>query len=58
VPTSPSQLPTADLDRLVIPLPEAELQARFEALQRKLVPQWALIEGFTDEPSGPSSSPR
>jgi hypothetical protein len=52
VPTFPSQLVTADLDRLMIPLPEAELQERFEALQRKLVPQWALIEGFTAEPYG------
>jgi PGM1 C-terminal domain len=42
---------TAD-DRLRIPLPEAELEARFEALQRKLVPQWELIEAFTDEPYG------
>ena len=41
---------TADLDRLRILLPEAELQARFEALQRKLIPQWELIEAFTDEP--------
>ena len=40
----------ADVDRPGIPLPEAELQARFEALQTKLVPQWELIEGFTDEP--------
>jgi PGM1 C-terminal domain len=42
----------ADLERLRIPLPEQELQARFDALQRKLVPQWDLIEGFTDEPYG------
>jgi PGM1 C-terminal domain/Pre ATP-grasp domain len=42
----------ADVDRLRTPLPEAELQARFEALQRKLVPQWELIEPFTDEPYG------
>ena len=41
---------TADLDRLGIPLPEAELQARFEALQRRLIPQWERIEAFTDEP--------
>jgi hypothetical protein len=37
---------TAELERL----PDAELQARFETLQRKLVPQWELIEEFTDEP--------
>jgi hypothetical protein len=43
---------TADLDRLGIPMPEADLQARFEALQRKLIPQWELIEAFTDEPYG------
>jgi len=42
----------ADSDRLRIPLPEAELQARFDALQRKLTPQWQLIEAFTDEPYG------
>jgi hypothetical protein len=41
---------TAELDGLRIPLPEAELQARFEALQRSLVRQWELIERFTDEP--------
>ena len=36
-----------------IPLPEEELQARFESLQRKLVPQWRLIEEeFTDESYG------
>jgi PGM1 C-terminal domain len=40
----------ADLDRVRSPLPEAELQARFDALQRKLVPQWELIQAFTDEP--------
>ncbi len=49
---SPRWWPTADLDRLGIPLPEEELQERFETLQRKLVPQWELIEGFTDEPYG------
>ena len=43
---------TADVDRTAIPLPEAELRARFEALQRKLIPQWELIERFTDEPYG------
>ena len=42
----------AGLDRPRIPLPESELQARFEALQRKLVPQWERIEAFTDEPTG------
>ena len=47
---APATAATADLDRLRIPLPEAELQARFEALQRKLIPQWELIEAFTDEP--------
>jgi hypothetical protein len=41
---------SADLDRRGIPLPEAELQARFEALQTKLLPQWELIETFTEEP--------
>ena len=40
----------ADFDRLGIPLPEAELQARFDELQAKLVPQWRLIEEFTGEP--------
>jgi hypothetical protein len=44
---------TADLDHVRIPLPEEELQAQFEALQRKLVPQWRVIEEeFTDEPYG------
>src|SRR5205814_5514359 len=33
-----------------IDLPEDELQARFDALQRKLVPQWNLIQKFTAEP--------
>jgi hypothetical protein len=47
--TAADPVATADLDRLRIPLPEVELQARFEALQRKLIPQWELIEGFTDE---------
>src|SRR5215203_1289525 len=47
---APATAATADLDRLRIPLPEAELQARFEALQRQLIPQWELIEAFTDEP--------
>lgn len=42
---------TADLERFRM-LPEPELQARFDALQRKLVPQWELIEEFTDEPYG------
>jgi hypothetical protein len=48
--SAPATAATAGLDRLRIPLPEAELQARFEALQRKLIPQWELIEAFTDEP--------
>jgi PGM1 C-terminal domain len=39
-------------DRLGIGLPESELQTRFEALQRRLVAQWARIEAFTDEPTG------
>ena len=39
----------AELDPSGIPLPEAELQTRFEALQRKR-PQWELIESFNDEP--------
>jgi hypothetical protein len=43
---------TAELDGPRIPLPEAELQARFEALQRKLIPQWELIKAFGDEPRG------
>ena len=37
---------TPDLERLLIPLPEPELQTRFEALQSKLIPQWELIEAF------------
>ena len=52
MPAVPGQLATPHLEQLRISPPEAELQARFEALQRKLVPQWALIEGFTDEPYG------
>jgi hypothetical protein len=36
----------------VAALSEAEKAARFDELQVKLVPQWALIEGFTDEPYG------
>ena len=47
---TPAPVATADVDRLGIPLSEAELQARFDALQTKLVPQWELIEAFTDEP--------
>ena len=43
---------TSEFDALQIPLPEEELQERFETLQRKLVSQWELIEGFTDEPYG------
>jgi hypothetical protein len=49
---APDLVATADLDRAGFPLPEPELQARFEALQRKLVPQWELIEEFTEEPYG------
>lgn len=48
---APDAVATAD-DRFRIPLPEEELQARFEALQRKLIHQWKLIESFTDEPYG------
>jgi PGM1 C-terminal domain len=48
---APDPVATAD-DHLRVPLAEAELQARFEALQRKLIPQWELIEAFTDEPYG------
>jgi len=33
-----------------IQLPEHDLQARFDALQGKLVPQWKLIEAFTPAP--------
>jgi hypothetical protein len=40
----------AELDPPGITLPEAELQTRFEALQRKLVPRWELTESFNDEP--------
>ena len=47
---APAPVANADVDRLGIPLPEAELQARFEALQTKLVRQWELIEAFTEEP--------
>ncbi len=43
---------TSEFDALQIPLPEDVLQERFETLQRKLVSQWELIEGFTDEPYG------
>ncbi len=43
---------TSGFDALQIPMPEEELQERFEMLQRKLVSQWELIEGFTDEPYG------
>ena len=47
---APDSAATADLDRSGMPLPEPELQARFDALQHKLVSQWELIEEFTDEP--------
>ena len=49
---APDLVATGDLDRPAMPLPESELQARFEALQRKLVSQWELIEEFTEEPYG------
>jgi hypothetical protein len=52
VPGAAPPVGLADLERLRIPLPEDELQGRFDALQRKLVPQWELIQGFTDEPYG------
>ena len=48
----PDEVATVEFEALRIPLPEEELQARFETLQRKLVSQWGLIEGFTDEPYG------
>ena len=41
-----------DLRMLELGLPEEELQERFDRVQRKLVSQWELIEGFTDEPYG------
>src|SRR5437773_2550981 len=34
------------------PSTNPELQARFDELQRKLVPQWKLIERFTPAPRG------
>src|SRR5215467_4997411 len=49
---APESVATADVDRHGMPLPEPELQARFDALQRKLASQWELIEEFTDEPYG------
>ncbi len=49
---------TSAFDALQIPLPEEELQERFEALQRKLVAQWELIEGFTTSRTGSSSCRR
>jgi hypothetical protein len=50
---APDAVATAELERLRLPLPEEELQARFEDLQRKLVPQWEVIEEeFSDEPYG------
>jgi hypothetical protein len=48
----PDAAATTEFDALRIPLPEEELQERFETLQRKLVSQWELIDGFTDEPYG------
>ena len=49
----PKSVMTAKLERLRIPLSEEELQTRFDELQRKLVPQWRVIEEeFTDEPYG------
>ena len=35
---------TSGFDGFQIPMPEEELQGRFETLQRKLVSQWTLIE--------------
>jgi len=50
---SDAAVTAAELERLRLPLPEEELQARFEELQRKLVPQWRVIEEeLTDEPYG------
>jgi hypothetical protein len=49
---APGSVATADLERFGMLLPERELQARFDALQRKLVSQWELIEEFTDDPYG------
>src|SRR5215831_11035880 len=43
---------TRDPDSFAPQLSEAQLQARFETLQRKLASQWELIEEFTDEPYG------
>jgi hypothetical protein len=43
---------TAGFERLRLPLPEEELQARYEELQRKLVPWPVIEEEFTDEPYG------
>ena len=40
------------LSMLELGLSEEELQERFETLQRKLVSQWDLIEGFTTDPYG------
>ena len=42
----------SEFDALQLPLPENVLQERFETLQHKLLSQWQLIEGFTDEPYG------
>lgn len=41
----PHALPVPRLDQ-----PEADLQARFEALQRKLVPLWETISSLTNHP--------
>jgi PGM1 C-terminal domain/Pre ATP-grasp domain len=49
VPDGYDAVATAELDG-IRSFPEEDLQTRFEELQRKLVPQWELIEGFTDEP--------
>jgi hypothetical protein len=50
---APDAVANAEFERLRLPLPEEELQARFEELQRKLVRQWRVIEEeFTDEPYG------
>jgi Pre ATP-grasp domain len=51
--TRTSAPPTApDLRLPELGLSEKELQERFAALQRKLVSQWELIEGFTTDPYG------
>jgi hypothetical protein len=49
---TPAQATAPDPRVLGLGLPEEELQDRFDALQRKLVSQWELIEGFTTDPYG------